>query len=170
MANHEIKKKGDFRAYMFNELANDSSYKLWVLLRQARDVLHKIREQEVAEFGITAEQAAVLFIVAHNEGKATPSLIASRLLREPHTISSILSRMEKQSLIEKKRKSEGNVEILVNLTEKGSRLYTKTSDMKLIRKLLSCIPEEEHEHISMLLKSVRDKGLSYLSSQRDIYP
>ncbi len=156
---------------MDNQLYKDPVYKLWVLLHQTRDVLHKVREQEVAKYGVTAVQSAVLFVISSNEGKATPSLISNWLMREPHTISSILTRMEKQGLVEKRKRSEGNVELIVSLTEKGRRIYSKTSNIELIRKILSCISEEELKHLSLLLKKLRDKGLSYFLSQKSsIYP
>ena len=81
---------------MNNKLSEDPVYKLWVLLHQARDVLHKVREREVDKYGVTAEQSASPFLISANGGSVTPSLISNWMLREPHTISVLLNKMEEQ--------------------------------------------------------------------------
>jgi len=155
---------------MDKALSQDPDYRVWVLLHQARDVLHKVREREVAEYGITAVQSAVLFVIYSNEGKVTPTLISNWLLREPHTISSIISRMEKLGLVEKTKKPGPNAELSITLTEKGRQAYHKIENIDLIREMLSCLSEEERKQLGSLLKRLRDKGLSYLLLQKITFP
>ena len=155
---------------MNKQLYEDPIYKLWVLLHQTRDVLHKVREREVDKYGITAVQSAILFIISANKGSVTPSLISNWLLREPHTISSIIGRMEKQGLVEKTRKIGANVELIITLTEKGRQIYEKTSNIESIREMLSCLPEKEREQLHSSLKKLRDKGLSQLLLQKITFP
>src|SRR3972149_3534581 len=100
---------------MNKHLSEDPNYRLWILLHQTRDVFHKVRKKEVAKYGITATQSAVLFIISANGGQATPTVISNWFLREPHTISSVLTRMEKQGLVSKIRNKERGGELTIRL-------------------------------------------------------
>jgi len=51
-------------------------------------------------------QAAVLFVVRNMKTAATPAEISRRLFREPHTVSELIKRMEKQGLVRKKKDLE----------------------------------------------------------------
>ncbi len=156
---------------MNKHLSEDPNYRLWILLHQVRDVFHKVREKEVAKYGITATQSAVLFIISANGGEATPTAISNWFLREPHTISSVLTRMEKQGLVNKIRNKERGGELTIRLTEKGNQTYAKTTNIDIIKEMLSCIPEDDRELLRSLLKKLRNKGLKYLFAQKStIHP
>ena len=133
-----------------------------------RGLLLGIKTPRLLLLGIA--RFAILFVISANGGSVTPSLISNWMLREPHTISSIISRMEKQGLVEKTRKIGGNVEIIITLTEKGRQIYGKISNIESIREMLSCLPEEEREQLSLSLKKLRDKGLSHLLLQKITFP
>jgi DNA-binding MarR family transcriptional regulator len=147
---------------MTDHLSENPFYQLWVLLHQTRDVLHRVREKEVAKHGITATQSAVLFIISALDEKATPTRISRWLLREPHSISNILARMERQGFITKQPNPENPGETLIVLTEKGVLSYEKTSDINLINEILCCLTEEEKQGLSSSLKKLRDTALRHL--------
>ena len=147
---------------MSEHLSENPYYKLWVMLHQTRDSLHKVREKEVAKYGITATQSAVLFIISALGDKATQTQISRWLLREPHSISNILARMEKQGYINKTMNPENKGEMLVRLTDKGNQSYKKTSNIDLIKEIFSCLSEEERLQLSSSLKKLRDSTLRHL--------
>jgi len=157
---------------MNNHLSDDPNYKLWVLLHQTRDVLHKVREKEVAKHGVTAVQSAVLFIISANGGEdVTTATISNWLLREPHTISTTLTRMAKQGLIEKITNRDRGGELTVRLTKKGQDIYNKTTNIDIINEMLADISEEERELLRSLLTKVRSQGLKQLFSVKNtVYP
>ncbi len=68
----------------------DKDYGLWVLLNQARDSVHKAREKELMQYGISSSQAAVMFISKMIDSEVTPGEISRWLLKEPHTVSAII--------------------------------------------------------------------------------
>ena len=147
---------------MTDHLSENPYYQLWVLLHQTRDALHKVREKEVARYGVTATQSAILFIISALGDKATPSLISRWFLREPHSVSNILSRMEKQGFIKKERNPENLGEVNVSLTEKGRRAYDKTTNIDLIQEILGCLTAEERKELAASLLKLRDEALRHL--------
>lgn len=156
---------------MNKHISEDPNYKLWVLLHQTRDVFHKVREKEVAKYGITAVQSAVLFVISANDGETTPGIISNWLLREPHTISTTLTRMEKQGLVNKIKNRGRGGELTIRLTEKGKQTYIETANIDIIKEMLSCVSEDERELLRSLLKKLRNKGLKYLFSPKNtVYP
>lgn len=102
----------------------DQDYELWVLLHQPRDAVFKAREKELSPYGISTMQAAVLFIILAIGNEATPTEISRWLLREPHSVSNLLSRMEKEGLVTKDGKDNrivhnSLIENLVNAMDAG---------------------------------------------------
>ena len=144
-------------------LSDDRDFKLWILLNQARDVMFKAREKELRQYDISAVQAAVLFVLEAVGEKATATEISRWLLREHHTISSLLTRMEKEGLVIKARNSDKKSEKNVSLTEKGKRTYNRSLNRESIQEIMSCLSEEEHQQMGSLLEKLRDKALKNLA-------
>jgi len=153
---------------MKNHLPDDQDYKLWVLLCQARDVMVRARYKELSQYGISTRQAAVMFVLEAIEGKVTPTEVSRWLLREPHTISSILTRMEKEGLVSKTKDLGKKREINVNLTEKGKQAYSQSLSRESIRGIMSCLSEEERQQLGSLLERLRDKALKNLTTVKKV--
>ena len=152
---------------MENDVLEDQDYKLWVRLHQARDVIFRARDKELSRYSITAMQAAVLFIVKAlkaTEGEATPGKVSRWLLREPHTVSRILTRMENEGLVSKIRGSGKKNKINVTLTEKGEQAYRQSLKRESIKEIMSCLSEEERQQLDSSLEKLRDKALEKLSA------
>lgn len=115
---------------MGEHLLEDRDYNLWVRLHQARDVMFRARDKELSRYSITPMQAAVLFIVKFlkeaTEVEATPGKVSRWLLREPHTVSRLLTRMANEGLVSKIRGSDKKNEINITLTEKGEQAYRQS--------------------------------------------
>ena len=157
---------------MIKQLSEDKDYKLWALLHQTRSALFKVREKDVSQYGVTAAQSAALFMISTLGEKATPSLISKGLIREPHTTSSLLARMEKLGLIKKSRSLGKRSETIVSLTERGQQIYYEiVNNINTIREMMSCLSDEEYQIMYSCLKKLRDKALTYLIEMRDVpYP
>lgn len=149
----------------------DEYFQLWVLLHQARDAAHKAREKEVTQYGLTAVQSAVLFVITSNGGETTTATIASWLLREAHTVSNVLARMESLGLITKTRNPEKKTELLIRLTPKGEETVERTADIALVRDILSVLDKDERELLGSYLKRVRDRAIKHLVVDKAVpYP
>jgi len=83
---------------------------LYFLFARARYAVFRDREKELQRCGLSPEQAQVLFVAQALGNKSTPAEIARILIRQPHTVSVIINRMENKGLIKKvkdKRPSRG---------------------------------------------------------------
>ncbi len=151
-----------------NDSFLDQDYSLWVLLHQARDVMFKAREKELRQYGISARKAAVLFIIQAIGDEATPAEIARWLLREPHSVSNILSRMEKEGLVSKTNDLPRKNLMRVTLTEKGRQAFHQSLKRESIREIMSSFSEDERQQLESYLEKLRDQALKHLIS--DVKP
>lgn len=135
---------------------------VWVMLHQARDVIFKVRERELKKYGISSRKAAVLFNIEAIGYKSTPSEIARHLLRESHSVSSILDRMEKQGLVKKVKDLDRKNMVRVYLTDKGQKVYDKAAKRESICEIISCLSDEERRQLISSLKKLRNKALKQL--------
>mgnify|MGYP003681958247 CR=1 FL=1 len=139
-----------------------------MLLHQTADAIIRARENELRKIGISRMKAVVLFIVKAISGPATPAEIARWLFREPHTVSGILDRMERQGLIRKAKDLERKNMIRVVLTEKGEEAYHRSSEIKAIRNILSCLSQGEQDNLRAYLETLRKKALKELRVERSL--
>ena len=144
---------------METNVATDRDYELLVLLHQTCDAMLRARGNDLKQIGISRRQAAVLFIVKAVTVAATPAEVSRWLFREPHTVSELLNRMEKHGLVRKIKNLERKNMIRIVITEKGEQAYQRSREMKVIRKILSCVSPKERDNLRTYLKRLRDKAL-----------
>ena len=135
---------------------------LWIMLHQTRDAIFKLRERELKKIGISTPKAEILFTIEAIGYRATPSEISRHLLREFHSVSSILSRMEKQGLVKKVNDLDRKNLVRVCLTDKGRQVYHEAVKRKTILEILSCLSETEGQQLESSLKKLRDEALKEL--------
>jgi len=135
---------------------------LWMMLHQARDAIFKLRERELKKIGISTPKAEILFTIEAIGYRAMPSEISRHLLREFHSVSSILSRMEKQGLVKKVNDLDRKNLVRVCLTDKGRQVYHEAVKRETILKILSCLSETEGQQLESSLKKLRDEALKEL--------
>ena len=142
--------------------SNDQDYRLWVLLNQVRDAVLKARQKELNQYNISASQAAVLLVIEAIGPKATPAEISRRVFRKPHSVSGILSRMEKKGLVMRLKDLDRKNLVRVVLTGKGREAYYQSTKQESIRQIMSSLSEEERQQLTSSLETLRDKALGLL--------
>jgi DNA-binding MarR family transcriptional regulator len=155
-----------------DDLLINNDYALIIRFHQTRIMITKVRNRELSKHGITATQAAVLFFIKFlntTEGKATPGRLSRWLLREPHTVSRILVRMEKGGLINRIRGQGKKNQINLALTPKGEQVYNKCQEGNSFGEILSCLSEEERNQLSSSLGKMREKALQKLNSVNKLH-
>jgi len=148
----------------------DEDYNLWVLLSQAADAMLRARQKELDRYGISAVQAAALFIIQAIGDRATPAEITRWLLREPHTITELLNRMENEGLVTKTKDLERKNLVRVSITDKGHQAYQQSTKRKSIHKVMSSLSEEERQQLRSYLERLRNKALGELTTERSKPP
>jgi DNA-binding MarR family transcriptional regulator len=140
-------------------LSTDKDYNLWVLLRQTRDAMAKARERELEKYGISSIQAAVLFTIKAIGPEATPAEISRRLVREPHSVSGLLNRMQKQGLIKRVKDLPKRNMVRVVMTQKGEEAYLQSTKRLSMHETISVLSDEERNQLWNSLEKLRDRAM-----------
>lgn len=141
----------------------DRERELWLLLRQANNLIYKAIESELRQLGsATYAQATVLWIVKAIGDGATPAKISRWLIREPHAISMMISQMERQGLVRKTKDLERKNMVRISLTDKGEEALRQAQTSEAISKVMSCFSNEEKDCLREYLLTLRSKALEEL--------
>lgn len=145
-----------------------TDYEIWVLLYQASDAILVARRRELMKVGISPIQAAALFIVKNLKEPATPAAISRWLMREPHTTSELLIRMEKEGLVRRIKDLPRKNMIRIEVTKKGEEAYQRSRKMKVIHKLFSELSQSERENLRLCLETLRNQALAELGKEPEL--
>ena len=149
-------------------ILNDDDYMLWRLISQTTNAIRKARERELIKFDLTRTMAAILMISEATGGQVTPYKIASWLIREPHSISNLLVRMEKAGLIEKKKQPGKKKAVHIQITDKGRQAYLEAIKLESVRKILSAVSKYQRQYLIPILRTMRDEALSQVWLKRKL--
>jgi MarR family transcriptional regulator, transcriptional regulator for hemolysin len=136
----------------------DQDFNLWILLAQTRSLLFSAGEVELSKWNISLMQGWTIFTIKAIGDRATPAEIARWLGREPHTVSSLLSRMVAQGLVMKEKNLDKKNLVHIKLTAKGEELYHEAISMKSMHDIISVLNPEERRQIKTLLGKLRDQA------------
>lgn len=148
---------------MAQQIKADKDYTLVTSLLQVADIFVKIRERELLPQNLSATSAAILFLVDAMGKDVTPAKISRMLLREPHSISGILMRMEKQGLLKRAKNMERKNLIRVTLTSKGENALKQAMKKEGVKHVLSKLTEEQRRQLKQSLAALKDAGMKELN-------
>jgi DNA-binding MarR family transcriptional regulator len=141
---------------------SDPDYQLFGLIIEATDAMHKARQKELHEHNINMSWSAILLTVKTLGGRATPIAIGRWLLRERHTVSELLDKMESDGLVKKIRDLDRKNRVRVVLTTKGLETYEKSRAGTAFPRVVSTLTKSEREHLKMCLRLLRNEALKSL--------
>ena len=141
-----------------NQIA-DLDFELWRLFDHTRFMIGRLREMELAEFGLTPEQSHVLYILVQNGGKTTINKIVEITQRQHHSISTLINRMTKQGLVTKIKTPDDNRRYDVVITKKGQSLLKMTT-RNSIKEVFSCLTEKDRKDFAAHLVRLDKKAYS----------
>ena len=127
----------------------------------ASRLLTKAYKPYLDKMGITYPQYLVLMVLWENDN-LTVNQISEKLLLNTNTISPLLKRMEKMDIIKRKRSSEDERSVIIQLSENGKQLKKMARPIpeKLSMQLLS---DEMQIEDMMKLKDTLDKLILILT-------
>jgi len=146
----------------------DKDYNLWVKIAQLRHGMFIARRKELAQYGISPRQAAVLFVTEAIGDEATPAEISRWLFRQPHSISWLLNQMEKGGLIRKSKDLDRKNQVRIELTEKGQKAHSDIMRRESIHEIMSSLSDEESQQLSIYLQKLFDKVLKKIEWEVEI--
>ena len=143
-------------------------YELWVLLHQTRDAVYKAREKELRPYTVSPEQVAVLNTVQAIGNAATPAEISRWLFRESHSVSGILSRMQKQGLVRRVKDLDKKNLVRVEITERGQQILSQSTKREVINRIMSTLSPQECQQLRSCLDKLLGKALMELGMERKL--
>jgi DNA-binding MarR family transcriptional regulator len=134
---------------------DDPEINLYILLDQTRDLVTNAVELELKHLRMTQPQVKVLTMLSREDRPVTLDELANWTLKEFNSVSTLINRMEKKSLV-RKIKKDGDLKTYIALTEKGSDLYHRQVTERSIHLIFNELSEEEKKQLKDLLMKVRD--------------
>lgn len=108
---------------------NEEHALAWIF-SDANDAIMLLRERELLPYKLSSVQSAILYILVNAEGPVTPARISRFFFRTPHSVSSILTRMEAKNLIKKTKNLNKKNLVRITITQKGRKVLAPTANRK----------------------------------------
>lgn len=150
--------------------AEDENQDLWLLLTHTRYAVFRAREKELQRYGISPEQASLLFVVQAMGNKATPAALSRYLLRQPHTVSALVDRMTKRGLLQKVKDLDRKNLVRVVITEKGRQAYDHSTKRGPIHRIMNTLNPDEKKAFRNYLERIFSKARQEIGMDRDDLP
>jgi DNA-binding MarR family transcriptional regulator len=132
------------------------------LFLQTRDLFMNIKRKELRKYGVTFEEATVLLHIKILGEEATPVELSRWLLRKHHSITGLLSRMEKKGLILRNKDLKKKNMIRVSMTEKGQKLYQNAKTEDSLYRIIDLLSIAQKRHFVRCLNIMRNEALKEL--------
>jgi DNA-binding MarR family transcriptional regulator len=133
---------------------------IWRLLDNTRFAVSRLREIELNPFGLTIEQSSILKILMSLGGSSNLGELEYVTLRQSHTLSTLISRMNRSGLIGKKR-SQSEKRYTVYVTPKGQDLLDGVTANSIID-VFSCLSPKQLQDFVRLFAILRNRALGLL--------
>lgn len=143
---------------------NDIDFSLWRILNHTTFVIARSRKKELAQYGLTSEQAHILDILHHSGGTVTIQGIVAITMRQHHSISTLVDRMAKQGLVNKVKSASDARQYDVIITEKGRALFSRTTK-NAITAIFSALSGREKKELDTGLKKLRARAYKLLGKK-----
>ena len=137
-------------------------YDLWLSFRNTHEAIHKVRKVELRPYKLSTIESSVLVTVYKANNSATPSEISRELLKDAHSISQLLGRMEKRGLLNRIKGIPRKNMVKVSLTNKGLKAYEQSTAGERIGIIMSILNEEEKKEFRKYLDKLRDRASEIL--------
>lgn len=129
----------------------------------ASRLITKAYKPFLEKMGVTYPQYLVLMVLWEEDGLSV-NKIAEKLILKTNTLSPLLKRMEKMELLSRRRSSEDERSVVVQLTERGKQLKREASPIP--QKLLNELLTENIELSDVLqLKEMLSEWITVLSGK-----
>ncbi len=155
---------------MAQQIKADKDYTLLTSLLQVADLFVKIRERELLPQNLSATAAEILFLVEAMGKDVTPAKITRMLLREPHSISGILIRMEKHGLLKRTKNMERKNLIRITLTARGENALKQAMKKSGTTHVLARLSAEQQRQLKTTLTALKEAGMKELHLGPKVLP
>ena len=141
--------------------------KTWEELYMTSSIVIRAWEIELAPSGLTLPQTLVLYSLVKSRETPTLQELAQMMCREPHSISALVSRMEADGLVRKKRDSKNVRQVRVSLTKKGRQSIQNQLALRATRDIMRTVSERELDTLHSICDKMRSEAFRLI---REIRP
>lgn len=126
------------------------------LLHQVEHELRMALESQIAPFGITARQAALLLRAAR--GATSPNQLTSALGTDTAGMTRLLDRLESKGLVQRRRHPDDRRSVVIEVTPEGRALVPHLGPAfgSVAHQLMAGFSEEEVQQLTVLLQRMLD--------------
>lgn len=153
--------------FRFDPINDDDEFNAVALIEQTGHATTLARERELAQYGISSRTAATLLVIWAMDNNATPSEISRWLLREPHSVTGLLDRMERDGYVHRYQDRQRKNVVRVAMTEKGRTAYFQSLRRESYHKIMSVLDEEERKDLRRLLAKVWKAALIEVGAEHN---
>ncbi|WP_322354261.1 MarR family winged helix-turn-helix transcriptional regulator [Dehalococcoides sp.] len=155
------------------DLSIELGHYLTVLISHTQHLEFKKWSRELAKVGLSWQQFAVLHEIMVFDGIPTPHTIAKKMVFEAHTISSIITRMERDGLVVKINDLKYKNMVRIEPTEKAKSMMEAA--WKTLRGLddfwFSCLTRDEALQLANYLEKIRNFNISSIyNDEKNLTP
>jgi DNA-binding MarR family transcriptional regulator len=129
---------------------------LWGLLEHARSLVLRARELELSQYSITIEQMSILHALLIHGGTATLDEIATTIIRQNNSVSTIVNRMFASGLVTKE-KLKHDRKFKVHITDKARDIVDNVPG-KSIQMVFSKLSSEDKVLLATSLEQIISTG------------
>jgi DNA-binding MarR family transcriptional regulator len=147
----------------------DVSNDLYHLFARAEYLTFRAREKELQRYRLSPQQSQIIMLVKASNGKISPAELSRNLLKKHNSISNIITRMESNGLLEKKKAKKPRNLIIISLTEKGNKAYEIITREGAVQRILSSLDKNERQEFRTLLENLMEKAKKELGLYGDEY-
>jgi len=140
--------------------------KAWEELYITSLLMRKAWEIEAASLGLTLPQALVLHCLDESPEKLTLGELAQKMYREPQGISALISRMEAEGLVVKKRHLKRGNQIIVSMTKKGEEVCRRQLAEGAARSVTRALSDRELDTLHAICNKMRLEAIKLIQEMR----
>lgn len=145
--------------YELRDLTDEKCYRLWLLMLQTSHLMSRSRQKELRPIGLKRMEATILQALLLTDHAPTISELSRMIIREPHTVGSLVYRMERKGLLKIKNDLKRKNLKRLMITEKSKELAIKTIAIPSIREIMTCLSDEDQTKLRQYLRTIRSKVL-----------
>jgi DNA-binding MarR family transcriptional regulator len=148
-----------------HEIKISSIRELWSLFDRTRFAIGRLRELELARYGLSIEQSAVLYIITNWGGSAVAKDLENSTMRQHHSISSLINGMNKTGLV-RKVKTAGEKRFTIEITEEGHNFYSQATTVSL-QETISVLSVKDRQQLIAFLVALLENSRRLLGLPQD---
>jgi len=140
-----------------------NSENLVFIIHQTHAILKDHEDKIFGKHGLTTEQYSVLTAIKFFDGSVRITDIARRLTRSTNSISMLVDRMVKASLVKRTRDRKDRRTVFVTITSKGQGLLQPATfaGQEFIQKILSQVSYEDTQTLIKLFETLQYEVRAY---------